>query len=423
MIRHIWHCVKIAAGTMGTRRALTGPLWVQIGIANKCNHRCVMCWDHPARLHLGSESAPPLPSFLAERTSLLQQRSFMEWDMLQDLVDDLEALGTRRVELAGRGEPMLHPAFDDMVLMLKERGFNVGVVTNGTQLSARRCEDLVRVGLDRLVLSLNAGNRETYPQVHTTASPDDYDKIVEHVREIHRIKSAQRCTHPQIMVSYVISRLNCYEGLAMIERASQIGADQVLFKYAVPYPGIKSVELTENEKRGFSEQIPELLSRARSYRLDLKLEPPIGEQPAGGRVTREKQETIYSHIPCYIGWLFALITAEGLVSPCCQCDEPVGDLRKERFRSIWNSKRYAQFREIMKQLPQTGADGVKCACDQCAFEKNNITMHNLLHFYRPAYLHEGQREFSLWQLLPAIFDGRTTRGANSTRRRYTKRRP
>jgi len=394
---------------------------VQIGIANKCNHRCVMCWDHPSLPPAAGDSSRALPAIVADRSALLQQHNFMDLEMLNSLADDLKALGTRRIELAGRGEPMLHPKFDEIVKTLKDRGFSVGVVTNGSLLSSEKCEFLVRAGLDRLVLSLNAGCRETYPRIHTTASPEVYDTIVERIREFRGIRDSRNARFPQIMVSYVICRPNRLEGLEMIERAKDLRADQLVFKYAMPYPGIESVELTDGEKQEFSRQIPELLSRAESYGIDVKLEPPISELAGDAREIDRKLTTVYSQIPCYIGWLFCLVTAEGNVSPCCQCDEPVGDLRKQRFRDIWNCDSYVEFRRRMKRLPVEGLGGVRCTCDQCAFEKNNTTVHNLLHFYRRAHLHDGQREFGLRDLLPAIFNGRATRRGASPRRRRPKR--
>ncbi|NIM99465.1 MAG: radical SAM protein [candidate division Zixibacteria bacterium] len=416
-MRHLWHSIKIATGMMGTPKAFTGPFWVQIGIANPCNHRCIMCWDHPTYVP-ENRPYPTVESkrFYEEHPEINRDKGFMDLGMLEALMEDLHDLGTRRVELAGRGEPTLHPRFDRVVEILKGRGFNVGIVTNGSLLHRKRCEHIVSHGLDRIVVSLNAGTRDTYPRIHTTETPEDYDRVLHNLQVLREIKTIQGKKLPRVMLSFVISRHNCDEGLTMIDRGKDVGADQIVFKYVVPYPNIEFLELREEEKRSFSRQLPTLSDRARSYGIDLKVEPPIGDLAADPRLSHRKTEIVYSKIPCYIGWYFALITAEGSVSPCCQCMEQMGHLRHQRFRGIWYSVRYSDFREKMKRFPERFDDPTNYACDECDFEKVNTTVYNTLHFHRPVRLHDGQREFSFVQLLPRIFSGRSTHGAKAVRR-------
>lgn len=47
---------------IGTKKIFKGPLWVQIGISKPCNHRCIMCWDHPAYVPKDS----PYPTLLSK---------------------------------------------------------------------------------------------------------------------------------------------------------------------------------------------------------------------------------------------------------------------------------------------------------------------------------------------------------------------
>jgi MoaA/NifB/PqqE/SkfB family radical SAM enzyme len=414
---HFWHSIKLALGMMGGGRAYTGPLWVQIGIANPCNHRCIMCWDHPS--HVSEENPYPDKNsrlFYEKHPELNRNKGFMELNMLENLADDLSALGTNRIELVGRGEPTLHPKFEQIVEMLKSRGFHVGIATNGSLLNVRRCEHLVRQGVERIVVSLNAGTRETYPRIHITETPDKYDKVIHNLRTLQKIKNRHNSKVPRVMLSFVISRLNYQEGLIMIDRAHDVGADQVLFKYAITYPNIRFIEVTDEEKRVFSSQLPAFFRRAESYGIDLKVEPPIGDMTADPGLYHKKTETVYSKIPCYIGWYFAFITAEGSISPCCQCMEQMGSLKQERFREIWYSQRYSAFRENMKRFPERNGDPAKCACDECSLDKINLSVYNRLHFYNPVRLYGAQREFTLIQLLPAIFRGMTTKGAKSLRR-------
>jgi radical SAM protein with 4Fe4S-binding SPASM domain len=418
MMGHLWHSIKLALGMMGKGKAYTGPLWVQIGIANPCNHRCIMCWDHPS--YVSEENPYPDENsrmFYEKHPEINRNKGFMDLNMLENLADDLYALGTNRIELVGRGEPTLHPKFEQITQILKGRGFHVGISTNGSLLNGRRCEHLVRQGVERIVVSLNAGTRETYPRIHITETPDSYDKVIRNLRRLQEIKKQQNSKVPLVMLSFVISRLNYQEGLIMIDRAHDVGADQVLFKYAITYRNIRFIDLTDEEKRVFSSQLPAFFQRAKSYGIDLKLESPIGDMTANPDLYHKKTETIYSKIPCYMGWYFALITAEGSIFPCCQCMEQMGSLKQERFREVWYSQRYSAFRENMKRFPERNGEPLNCACDNCSADKLNLTVYNRLHFYNPVSLYDGQREFTLIQLMPAIFRGKLTKkGAKSVKR-------
>jgi MoaA/NifB/PqqE/SkfB family radical SAM enzyme len=361
-----------------------------------------MCWDHPS--YVSEDNPYPDKNsrmFYEEHPELNRNKGFMDLNMLSSLADDLNAVGTNRIELVGRGEPTLHPEFERIVEILKERGFHLGIATNGSLLNIERCRHIVRRGVERIVVSLNAGTRETYPLIHITETPEKYDRVISNLKTLQEIKKQQKSKVPRVMLSFVISRMNYQEGLEMIDRAHEVGADQVLLKYAITYPNIRFIELTDEEKRAFSNKLPAFYDQAKSYGIDLKVEPPIGDMTVDPALYHRKTETVYSRIPCYIGWYFAFITAEGSISPCCQCMKQMGSV---------------SFRQKMKRFPEQNGNSINCACDDCSFDKLNVTIYNQLHFYNPVRLYDGQREFTLMQLMPAIFRGKTTKGAKSVSR-------
>jgi MoaA/NifB/PqqE/SkfB family radical SAM enzyme len=155
------HYAGIAAGSLGLTggRAPSGPLHAQIGICDPCNHRCVMCWDHPPEDRQSEATA--------ERFGF-QPQELMSLATFQSVIDDLHRLGTRRIDLVGRGEPLLNPAVVDMVAHAKARGMLLLLCTNAARLTTAFSDRFVALGLDRLNVSLNAGTPETYPLIHVT---------------------------------------------------------------------------------------------------------------------------------------------------------------------------------------------------------------------------------------------------------------
>ncbi|HVH28325.1 MAG TPA: radical SAM protein [Vicinamibacterales bacterium] len=69
-------------------------------------------------------------------------------------IDLLAALGTGILTLSG-GEPLLHPALDDLIRHIRSRGMIATVITNGLLLSVDRIKQLNRAGLDHLQISID----------------------------------------------------------------------------------------------------------------------------------------------------------------------------------------------------------------------------------------------------------------------------
>lgn len=69
-------------------------------------------------------------------------------------IDQLAALGTGIVTLSG-GEPLLHPALDDIIGRIRSHGLIATVITNGYLLSRERITRLNRAGLDHLQVSID----------------------------------------------------------------------------------------------------------------------------------------------------------------------------------------------------------------------------------------------------------------------------
>jgi MoaA/NifB/PqqE/SkfB family radical SAM enzyme len=69
-------------------------------------------------------------------------------------IDALAALGTGIVTLSG-GEPLLHPALDDVIARIRADGMIATLITNGYLLSRDRIDRLNRAGLDHLQISID----------------------------------------------------------------------------------------------------------------------------------------------------------------------------------------------------------------------------------------------------------------------------
>lgn len=69
-------------------------------------------------------------------------------------IELLAALGTATVTISG-GEPLLHPALDEMIRRIRALGMLAQLITNGYLLTPERIERLNQAGLDHLQISVD----------------------------------------------------------------------------------------------------------------------------------------------------------------------------------------------------------------------------------------------------------------------------
>ncbi|MCI0350646.1 MAG: radical SAM protein [Acidobacteriales bacterium] len=106
------------------------PIVVHIVPMRRCNLSCTYCNE------FDSVSAPVPAPEMFRRIDLLAQ------------------LGTTAITISG-GEPLLHPALDEMISRIRSRGMLAEMITNGYLLTPARIRQLNRAGLDHLQISID----------------------------------------------------------------------------------------------------------------------------------------------------------------------------------------------------------------------------------------------------------------------------
>ncbi|MBV9623023.1 MAG: radical SAM protein [Acidobacteria bacterium] len=106
------------------------PLLAHVIPIRRCNLACKYCNEY-------DDFSKPVP------TEVMFRR-----------VDKLAQLGTSVITISG-GEPLLHPALDEIIARIRHRGIVAGMITNGYLLVPERIERLNRAGLEWLQISID----------------------------------------------------------------------------------------------------------------------------------------------------------------------------------------------------------------------------------------------------------------------------
>jgi radical SAM protein with 4Fe4S-binding SPASM domain len=217
-----------------------------------------------------------------------------------------------------QGEPFLHPRFLELIKAAKHRKIYTATSTNAHFIDARKAEEIVLSGLDRLIISIDGLTQETYSSYRVHG---ELKKVIEASRQLVAAKHRLKSSTPFLIFQFLVVRANEHEIEQLQELANSIGIDEVRFKTAQVYDYENGNELIpENEK--YSRYIRQ---KDGTYRVKYK----------GG-----------NH--CWRSWSSAVITWDGQIVPCCfdkDAQHTLGNLKALSFKQIWKSDRYKTFRK------------------------------------------------------------------------------
>jgi tungsten cofactor oxidoreducase radical SAM maturase len=156
----------------------------------------------------------------------------MSYAIFQRLLDGLEQLpNLTRVIFTGFGEPLTHPNILDMIAAVRQRGLAVTVGTNGLLLTAALTRELVLLGIDRLVVSVDGVKPETYASVRGAMLAE----VLNNLRRLNEIKSQGGALSPALGIEFVVLQSNVGELAELAGLAAKLNAARLIVSNVLPY--------------------------------------------------------------------------------------------------------------------------------------------------------------------------------------------
>jgi len=149
------------------------PEIVDVELTNNCNLNCKMC----------------------ARQNMTRLKGFMSKETFESLAFEC-IQNNAGVRLIGWGEPFLHPQIVEFCgyvksqtiidpLSLKEKSSPVHITTNGQLIKVSQMEELVKIGLDSIIFSMQGATKEGY---ETMRVGSNYDKLKENILKLKEIR-------------------------------------------------------------------------------------------------------------------------------------------------------------------------------------------------------------------------------------------
>lgn len=356
--------IKVALGII-TRKVLTGPIEVSVDLTRRCSLDCLMCWYWS-----------PL---LKEHPSSEWASQKIDYELFKELIQDFKKLHVKRVILGGQGEPFLYPELLEAIEITKKAGIEVALITCGAYFNEKKIRAIFDLKVDSLDVSLQAATTETYLKIHPSQREDLFKRIKDWLILLSELKKCFNRTIPKVSIVDAICRLNYQETVKMVDLAKEVGAESVCFKRIDVIPETKELLLTEQEVG----ELKILLNEAEKKAMELEIGTGINDYLTyvlSGLTTGVYTAELYTSIPCYVGWRSARILANGDVIPCCGCyDIILGNITNSSFITIWNSKKYRQFRQQSINIQKDTKLFKRCKCYSCTDHTLNLAVYQRLH--------------------------------------------
>lgn len=267
-------------------------LWVEL--TSICNYRCIMCPNKD------------LPK---------ENKGFMKMELYKKIVDEA-AVFAFDINLAHRGESLLHPQLEQAIRYAKNKRLYTRLHTNGSLLTEELSHKLLASELDRISFSFDGYTKEVYENIRRGG---DFDKTLSNIIRFLKIKKASGKKKPLVAI----------EVINFAETAD------------------------EKARRSFQEHFSGLP-------LDNFVIKELHNW--AGEIKKEQNPRHYSICP--FPWNAMIINWDGSVSPCTQDffgKYITGDANFSSLQEIWNSEKMIRLRT---KLSRQDLDGL-AACSGC----------------------------------------------------------
>ena len=216
-----------------------------------------------------------------------------------------------------QGEPYLHPDFFDLVKYANAKKIYTASSTNGHFLNTENAKKTILSGLNKLIISLDGTTQDTYSYYRKGG---DLNKVIKGIENVVKAKKELKSKTPYLIIQFLVIKQNQHQINDVKKLAKQLGVDKIVFKTAQIYDFQKGNEL-----------IPTINKYSRYRKVK------------GRYVIKSK---LPNH--CWRLWNSSVITWDGKIVPCCFDKDAkyiLGDLSKNRFKHIWKSNKYQEFRK------------------------------------------------------------------------------
>lgn len=315
-----------------------------IEVTTVCNLNCETCMRH----------------------SWLDPAAHMTLDTFERVLACIPAFpALNQVVLTSFGEPLSHPHILNMIARLKSLNLSITLGTNGLLLNDKMARELVRLGVNQVVVSIDGIRPETYAEVRGA----QLARVLENIGRLNLAKREAGAVYPTLGIEFVAIKSNQAEVNGLAELASQLKAARTVVSNILPY----TAEMNAEKLYGYV-PIPPFKTTGWPVHSDAWMRWGVTELPRmhwGG----EPHCRFVNDYAVVVGW-------DGGVSPCYALSHSYryyaidgiekqvnrhifGNVHQSSLAEIWMSEEYARYRGEVRafHFPSCADCDLRETCD------------------------------------------------------------
>ncbi|MFH1369304.1 MAG: radical SAM protein [Elusimicrobiota bacterium] len=311
------------------------PKTMEVEVTTRCHLKCLICehtyWKEPPR--------------------------DMSFDEFKRVVDQFP--GLKWIGLTGIGSSFLNKDFLKILSYLKSRNVFVEFFDTFDLINEQTADEIVRIGVDKIWVSMDAATKETYEKIRVGAS---FDKSINNIKGLFRAKQKYKTPVPEIWFHYIINKSNVTEMPQYVDLVDGI-IRETNTNYATLIYYTALLKFKE-----VSELLPDIPG-------DLKEIVLAKAEKKDIFVNWNENVTCDKPICDCTKWVEPFVLVTGHVQPCCainmandrdfQKQHSWGNLLSENFRDIWKSQKVVEFKKMIH------ASKFPTVCKNCRIYKKS----------------------------------------------------
>ncbi len=156
------------------------PIHLDIEATSSCNLKCPFCITTHAKFEKG----------------------LMDFGVYKTIIDEGSEKGLNSLKLNWRGEPLIHPRLPEMISYAKDRGIiDVFFNTNASLLTEEKAANLIKAGVDRIIISFEGYEKEFYESQRVGAV---FEKTLDNIKMLMKTRYNLNELLPWVRVQTVL---------------------------------------------------------------------------------------------------------------------------------------------------------------------------------------------------------------------------
>lgn len=301
---------------------LKAPLKVTFNITNRCNFKCIHCYNNSG-----------------ENIGIKEELNLKE---ITKALEELKKIEVYLISING-GEPFLRKDILEILLITKKLGFTINLNTNGSLITKKIAQQIAKIGIKNIDISFQANNSKNF-KIFTKCNK--YNKVIAGIKNLIDVGVIPS-------LAFTITTKNAKWLPLTIKEASLLGINTIHTIVLVERGRAIKNKLTVNIQE-LKYIYSQAIESGKKYNVNLFLDCPFNLHE---NLVLNNLKNIKMDKGCFGGRYLMCIQSNGDITPCALFPEYiVGNIRKDKIIDIWNSSKMSVLSMKKYKLPDFCSD-------------------------------------------------------------------